>query len=144
MPPESTSFQHILAEHHQLNQLLARLQAALSTNDPRRAEILQWFDQLIAYVRDHFAHEENDGFFEQVADRAPRLKYEADLLKREHVEMLADLTQIDGRLHEDPSVDGLRKAGADLRAFMHRFAEHEEGEDQILQEAFDRDVGSMD
>ena len=145
MSGEHTHFDQTLAEHHELNDLISRLEASLGVEELDLAEISRSVEDLTTQVERHFAHEEDEGFFLQVEKRAPWFKERTDLLRQQHLEMSAALQQIFDSLQPAAAAE-LDAADVKERLFefINQFREHEEEENRLLQEAFDRDVGSKD
>ncbi len=96
-------------------------------------------------MRDHFAQEEQGGYLEEALSYAPRLGPQAAKLERQHPQLLARMDDVCDTAHKRGSepvawpaiLDGARAAIKELMA-------HESGENQIIQKAFNTDLGLAD
>jgi len=135
----------VLAEHHHLNRLFSRLDRALADAGTPREELAKLLDELQTHVFQHFAHEENNGFFEQIAEHDPRLEQDAMELKQQHAALAESLQAISTAIHgESFAAQQMQDIAEGLRDFIAEFEAHEDGENRLLQETYDRDVGSKD
>ena len=145
MPDSPTAFKNVLADHQHLSELFSQVRNALRTEGVGREELAALLDDLQVHALDHFSHEEQDGLFERIAAHAPRLSEEALDLKQQH-QALAETLE---RVVESVKLDGWNPRRAEetsnrFTEFLLQFDEHEESENRLLQEAYDRDVGSKD
>jgi hemerythrin len=145
MAESSPKFDEMLAEHHHLKELFQKIQTVVAGGVTRRDELGVLIDELQQDILQHFAHEENAGFFDHIVAMAPQLVHETTLLKHQHKALASLLEDIATTLRrEDLSAEQMQQVADLIYEFRVRFGEHEEGENQLLQEAFDRDVGSKD
>jgi iron-sulfur cluster repair protein YtfE (RIC family) len=94
-------------------------------------------------LREHFALEEQGGYFAEALAAAPRLSRRADALYREHAAFLERLGHLQaladaGRAPFDAWSEielGMRELTTDLRA-------HEERENELILQAFEEDLGT--
>lgn len=122
---------------HDLHTALAQGDAPLAT-----ADLVA--HQLCRQIFDHFRHEEG-GYLHDVMRRAPWLTDKAAALQAQHQRLRQDLAGIVEQL-ERPRLSQLERmaVSAAFDSFVLHFQEHEERENQLLQEAFNRDVTSED
>ena len=145
MAESPAEFDLALAEHHFLNELFAKIDKAIVENNTPRGEMVVLIDELKTHVLQHFAHEENEGLFKQIVSKAPRLEPEAAILRQQHNDLAAALDGISDQLTTESPQSAIPVGlKADFHDFAAQFMEHEEGENRLLQEAYDRDVGSKE
>ncbi len=145
MADSSTKLDEMLAEHHHLKELFVKIQTAVAQGVSRRAELSTLIDELQDDIVHHFAHEENAGFFDHIIAKAPQLEHATALLKEQHAALACSLQEIAAGLRQkDFSAAQMQRIADQIHEFRVQFGEHEEGENQLLQEAFDRDIGSKD
>ncbi len=131
------------SEHRALQELLHGIEQALeqpldSTHLKRR--ILE----LIHHIARHFWHEEKGGYFEAVASMSPHFRPRIEQLQNEHIEMrekLEELLPHLEQLNNEADWDNIRRA---YHAFVAQFEAHEASEEQLLQEAYQTDIGTED
>ena len=142
-PP--ADFDLVLTEHEHLSELFSRICVAVAASGTSREQMIALLDELKTHVLQHFAHEEDGGLFQQITSKAPRLEHEATLLEEQHVALAASLEDIAQPLAGDAwDAKARLEMEQRFRDFLAQFKEHEEGENRLLQEAYDRDVGSKD
>ncbi len=109
----------------------------------------QMFRQMLADLLDtldrHFTVEETCGYFENPVDVAPHLASRCEQLRREHaslyLELLAILEHADALLSCPASLPMWVAIQSDYIAFDDRFKAHEEAEADLIQRAFNQDIG---
>ena len=145
MPIPSSDFEKVLADHNHLNELFDRVLAVMAANAHNRQELSTLLADLKVQVTEHFAQEERDGLFERIASLAPRLEHEAMALQKQHGALAESLDSICDRSGLK-TLDAARKQQLleSFRQFLTQFSKHEEDENRLLQEVYDRDVGSKD
>jgi hypothetical protein len=94
------------------------------------------------HLAEYFRKEEQDGFAQAVLVRAPQLERKVHSLMDEHAELARSLETLI-RLAEDSESldDGFREQ---LRAWVHRFREHESYENVLFEDAFNVECGAED
>ena len=100
----------------------------------------RWFQQQVERV---FAIEEHDGYMNLVLDLEPKYSQQVKQLQSEHVSLRNRLTQISTRL-DRMQPDDLTTFNAiceELRFVIQSLDDHIEREKEILQLAFNQDVG---
>ncbi len=135
----------IRKEHDELRALLGEIGQILSARQVPLEEVLRKLSLLRNQLETHFQHEEAEGFFEQIADHAPRLAGRINNLCTEHVSMLEE---IDGLMEQAMQGDGSDGWWQFIAAAFHdlskRLMEHERVENELLQRAYTDDIGSKD
>lgn len=140
-----------LEEHQRLNTDIKYLVGLLNSK-PENSQA-EWF----AACRDSFRHfhtqlrthievEELDGFMRPVCERRPTLTPVLDRLLKEHHDMLARCTVIEQFLcaHRETTEKNCARAQDDVRALLADLERHEAAENKLLQEVFNRDIGTGD
>lgn len=127
--------------------MLSELESGLGAAEPAnlqpdwlRAEI----GRLEATLKRCFADETHSLLYEDLPMRQPRLARRIEALHREHVLLLdwARRLASTGAVEADPVL--LATLTSELRALVERLRRHEAEESDLLQEAFDTDLGTVD
>jgi len=138
-------FDAFAEEHECLQSTLTEMRMLLSERgNPGLA--IETLADLAGHVVTHFVHEEqDDGFFDNVVEQAPRLQSKAAELIEEHATMIDALTgmQIFAAKNE-PSEAWWKDLAARFEAFWLSFSRHERAEIDMVQEAFNEDIGPAD
>ena len=93
----------------------------------------------------HFAHEEFGGYFSEVREVAPRFAQQIESLESQHVSFLKTIGDICQRLDKPAAAtNSWPEIAADFDLFVLDFHRHEAKENELLQEALLRDVGTED
>jgi len=97
---------------------------------------------LRAHLADHFRFEEQDGYMEQVRKQVPRLERAIEQLAEEHRQLLRSLDTIADQvgISDNPS-DGVLES---VRDWIARIRQHENRENDVVQDAFNLDIGAED
>jgi hemerythrin len=139
-------FQQALAEHRDLHQVFDRIRAAIAATDAPTPEQRREVTQMIVNLRDclaqHFAQEERGGYLEEAVTRLPRLEAKAAALQRQHGELLdaANAVLIAARQAATPA-DAWNVLRIEYTKLMQRLCAHEAAENEVLQTAFNEDIG---
>ncbi len=138
-------FDAFAEEHESLERSLASLRDLLVQHQDAEAAI-DACETLAVHVRTHFVHEvEEDGFFANVIEQAPRLKARANDLIREHVAIGAALSELQTyATNNPPSETWWRELNARAETFWELFCDHEQAEIDLIQDAFCDDLGVAD
>lgn len=90
----------------------------------------------------HFRFEEEHGYMDAVREQAPRLQHAIERLAAEHRELTESLADLIAQNAATPNVeDRLREQ---IPAWVKRVRRHEAREDDVVYEAFNRDIGPED
>ena len=137
--------QHIREEHETLVRLIGELHRALTERDEPVADVARLVCSLQEHLAIHFREEEDDGFFDQIVDLAPRFSEQTDELREEHAQLNSELDELAKLAGTEAGSDewwqrleqGFHHLGKHL---MH----HEHKENELLQDAYEDDIGSKD
>lgn len=134
----------VLAEHQLLDDRCCQLHESLCRGVEPQVSADQLAKELCRQIFEHFRHEEA-GYLEEVKRRAPWLVDSAEALQGQHRQLRQTLASILAQLDRPRLTDVERMAvSAEFDNFVLQFQSHEDRENQLLQEAFDRDVGNKD
>ena len=127
-------FREIEDEHRELDRAYASMRSILGTADPNRSQIVrQRFAQLHSLLECHFAREEEDGFFDEILEMAPRFSNRVAALQAEHDELLNRLADFDIRITTTADLlteyDSFR---SDFDEFLAACEEHEACENSLV------------
>ncbi|NLY02510.1 MAG: hemerythrin domain-containing protein [Rhodopirellula sp.] len=143
--PNSPNYERVLAEHRALKDLLAKIDRALA----EKTASIDAVSDLIAGLGDrlvrHFSMEEDGGYFAEALTRAPRLVSLANELMAQHPKMCTrarDLVLDVGQMK--PKQDWWDATRERFDAFRDELLKHEQQEDVLIQEAYNRDIGETD
>jgi hemerythrin len=140
----------ILREHRELKELLARARTAICEDQRDSQRAKQLIGDLYEHLQSHFFHEEEGGYMCEALERAPRLIRQAEELHEQHetlAEMLGELrdfVQHVGPADARPRNDWWKELARRFQTFGKQLLRHEADEDDLVQEAFTRDVGTCD
>lgn len=153
MAEESSSayIKALKAEHRELGQLVRAVDVALAAaadqgwKGQRTSHVVEQLVTLCDFMRDHFAQEEEGGYLEEALSHAPRLGPQAARLLHQHPQLLArigDVCDLARKRHDDPSAWPAIHENA--HAAIKELLAHETGENQLVQQAFNADLGLAD
>ena len=135
----------IMQEDENLRAKLRHIHNAIVDVKPSAEEVehlLRDFKHLLEF---HFIHEEKDGFFQEVINKAPRLAERTKILCEEHRKMLVDVAELCRfAAAGSPSVSWWHELRARCQEFSDRLKRHEIEECALLQEAHQTDLGRGD
>ena len=138
-------FHEIDSEHQELERQYAAFGAILDDESVHVPILRRRLAELAAVLKCHFEHEEEEGYFKEIIEMAPRLSYEAEELESEHDALLGRLEYLDDQL--STTVDSVAEF-ADLRQEFREFIEacraHEHRETALVQEAWLTEIGTGD
>ena len=138
-------FEEIGAEHQELERQYAAFVEFLDGETVQVAILRRKLAELTVILKCHFEHEEQDGYFAEIIEIAPRLSYEAEELEAEHDGLLGRLEHLDERLivlHDD--VDEIARLRRDFADFIEACRTHERRETALVQEAWLTEIGAGD
>jgi hypothetical protein len=117
-------------------------QAAHPTSGEGLAELRARLWEARADITEHFRFEEQNGYMEVVRKREPRLERNIQQLAEEHRQLAGIL---DGLIRESDAAtklgDRLRQ---EVRAWIDGVRQHEAREHDLVQDAFNLDIGTED
>ena len=135
----------------ELRGLFRRLEVNLLVESPPRVSRRHLHSSL-SELRDqlamHFTLEEAFGYFEDAIDVAPWLSMKADQLRGEHDAFYNDVCEIvdqsEQLLHREVPGNQLGRVIRRFGDFLAMFRKHESAENQMIQQAFNEDLGGWD
>lgn len=138
-------FREIDDEHRDLDHQYEAIRDFLGDVPGRPEVIRQRFAQLAALLECHFAREEEDGYFDEIIELAPRLASQVAMLQAEHDDLLCRLQRFDERIAAtiDLAAD-YEMFRRDFGEFLDACVEHEARETTLVQEAYLVDIGVGD
>jgi hypothetical protein len=133
----------IKQEHGELRDKLGRIHAVLAVRELEADEVRELLHEFQYALTVHFSdEEESDGFFEGVTRHAPRLAHEAGRLCQEHEHLLHKADELCRfALSGSPSLAWWRELNSRCHAFSRQLMRHESAESELLQEAYQEDLG---
>lgn len=130
--------------HTALMEDLQRLDRAAGAAGPPcngAGELRSRLDATCTHITEHFRFEEQNGYMEVVSKREPRLQHVIDELAGEHRRLAATLAGLIERARVGSLDDTFR---GEVRAWVKDVRQHEIREDELIQDAFNLDLGTKD
>jgi hypothetical protein len=126
--------------HKALLENLRSLEDSVGPASPEgAAELVARLGALHSQISEHFRFEEQNGYMEVVKKREPRLEHRIAQLGAEHRQLLGLLDALVSRARRpDP---GLR---SDVKNWVESVRQHEVRENELVQDAFNFDIGTED
>ena len=94
------------------------------------------------HVTEHFRFEEQNGYMEAVLKREPRLERAIQQLAEEHRSLAQSLAVLVERAKAGTSLDDPFRE--EVRGWVERVRQHEARENEVVQDAFNLDIGAED
>ena len=149
MSAERTPLETIRSQHFALLQQIRALEELLAEPDDAGAErarraltLLEGFDLAL---REHFAVEEEGGYFADVLKVAPRLSRRAARLEQNHKEFSERLESLLALVrYAIDAPDDWERVTARVEGFLQALRAHEDEENELVREAFMDDLGRGD
>lgn len=143
--PTSTSCAGFLEEHRELAEALQVFERLLDGQNRARGVVERQLQKLADLVESHFAHEEEGGYMADAVTRAPRLSTTAEKLVGEHTELLDDVKKLHLLARSGVETEAWwRQIDKDFTRLKARLLAHEHAENNLMHEAFNRDIGIAD
>ena len=143
--PDFQAHQEALQRHRALHDLLARIDQALETRTGTIAEVSGLLARLGDRLVKHFESEEEGGYFAEALTQAPRLISRANELMAQHPKMTRYGRELAGAADPDQAPDlWWQQTRERFKAFQAELSKHESQENDLLQEAYNRDLGAND
>lgn len=131
-------------EHQHLRDALEQLRERVDHAHQRAIAAVESFGRLHTELQSHFQAEESGGaFFDEIVSQAPRLSGRAEKLRGEHTAML----QLVGTLEDDLKLEELvpwASIDRQLSQLTKDLSRHEADERDLMQTAFNEDIGDKD
>jgi hemerythrin-like domain-containing protein len=139
------TFEKMHQEHDALREKLGRIHDVFTGVDPSPSEIIALLQEFAEALAVHFSNEEVGGYFAEVISRSPELAGQIGRLAIEHQQLrhtAAELCRF--ATSGSPSMSWWRELASGCHAFSRQLMHHESEENQLLQQAYRRDVGVVD
>jgi iron-sulfur cluster repair protein YtfE (RIC family) len=95
-----------------------------------------------AHITEHFRFEEQNGYMDAVREREPRLERAIHQLAEEHRQLARSLEVLIEQARDATSLDD--RFRDEVREWVERVRRHEARENDIVQDAFNLDIGAED
>jgi hypothetical protein len=141
-----TVFDDIHDEHERLDLFFSEITRALAQPEMSRPHVVMGLmAELVALLQNHFAHEEDGGYFTELVEVYPRVAETVERLRQQHRTMLATVRAIHGHLARTADRESCDPAiRRDFLQFVQQCDEHQHEENSLVQEAFCQDIGASD
>jgi hemerythrin-like domain-containing protein len=144
MEKTETAFAEALGRAHTALLVdLRKLEEAIqSSAGEGLAELRSQLDTTRTHILAHFRFEERNGYMDTVRKREPRLERAIQLLVAEHQQLAQALTALIEQARGAPDLNArFRKQ---VQAWIERVRQHEASENDLVQDAFNQDIGPED
>jgi hemerythrin len=133
-------------EHERLEVLITELEWVLiKPSETHLTIVKELMDELALLLKEHFAHEEEGGYFDDLVDIQPAISRRVDRLRQEHREMLAAVQNMIRQLrHADSTPLWFAMIGGEFKDFVRRCTAHQHEENGIVQEGYLTEIGEGD
>lgn len=143
--PQVNAIERVELEHEHLRELLGDIHKNLCEPAAEVELVVEQLRTLCGKLESHFQTEEEEGFFTQITEQAPRLADQATLLCEEHIEMLDEAKSIAAKAeHCKKPLDLLCEVKPAFHEFSKQLMHHESEENEMLQKAYWEDIGPGD
>jgi hypothetical protein len=136
-----TSVAEALRQTHAalLDDLRKLEQAVRPASEKGLAVVRARLDATHAHITEHFRFEEQNGYMETVRKREPRLERAIQQLIEEHHQLTQSLDALIGEARAAASLDDTVRA--EVQRWLECVRRHEVRENDLIQDAFDLDIG---
>ncbi len=142
---DSHDYSRVLKEHRELQELLERIDEALAAKTASIEAVGQLLGELGDRLVRHFSAEEEGGYFSEALLHAPQLVARANDLMAQHPKMCSRARDLLVELEPGkPAKDWWQETRERYDAFRAELVQHERGENRLIQEAYNRDMGPSD
>jgi len=132
-------------EHAALREKLGQIARALESAQISREVLVALLNELHDDLTIHFSHEEHKGVFDQITAQAPRFTRQVDGLWSDHRDLLRAIgSVIEFAESGEMTQPWWKELGSRFRALSKQLMHHEGEENQLLQRAFQEDIGAND
>ncbi|GIW95002.1 MAG: hypothetical protein KatS3mg110_3043 [Pirellulaceae bacterium] len=100
--------------------------------------------ELAHQLAKHFWQEEKGGYFAEVLSLAPELRARIERLQNEHVRMLEVVEELSRKVDAPVGSDTWQQLAGEYRELAVLFQRHEQLEEEMLQQAYQLDMGTKD
>lgn len=148
-------YEQVVQEHRELHEVMEELRktfrelAATHEDHAKYGEkvprLIEALGEMQTQLTQHFATEEDGGYMAEVLKVAPRFGEHAKKLQRQHEEFLGTLAHLRRRVQEfHPDKDRWTNIEEQFDRLLENLKVHEQQENDMLQEAYEEDVGAAD
>ena len=138
-------FDQIQRDHQELRNLLGEVHHVLARKLESVARVAEMVGSLANHIEAHFEEEEATGVFDEVSEREPRLSSRAKELRAEHDRLRQTVQALS---QAAKSGDGAADWWEQLETAFHDFSKdlmrHEHQENELVQVAYEQDLGAGD
>jgi predicted PilT family ATPase len=144
MGTTETSVAETLTRAHEalLEDLRKLAEAVRPASTEGLAELRARLDATRGHIAEHFRFEEQNGYMDAVRKREPRLERTIQQLADEHRELLQSLDAVIEEARAAPGLDGTLRE--EVRQWGEAVRRHEVRENDLVQDAFNLDIGAED
>jgi hypothetical protein len=143
--PAIASLDAIAEEHETLANLYAQILDALQAAPGDLFPAIGLLDDLVERLVEHFAHEEQGGYYSHVVEMAPWRASTVNELKQQHAVLLALIVRIaQGARLANKSTLWCEAVREEFAEFLRRIVEHEARENRLVHEVYILDVAAPD
>ena len=140
-----TGCQPLLDEHLEMHGLLDEIRAMLAAKESDFGEVASRLARARDLLTQHFEHEEAEGYFFHVIRVAPQYKLLVDSLCQEHPKLSEQITALVEEAEQLPGSDACwGYVERQFKAFSFQLSRHESKENRMVQQAYNRDIGTSD
>ncbi|MEQ8847744.1 hemerythrin domain-containing protein [Botrimarina sp.] len=132
-------------EHRELFSLIERLRAACDGGRRDADAVRDLASELTDELAEHFRHEEDGGYFTDALRKAPQLAPAARDLVAQHGPLMESAEALNSMAQSGVESDAWwDRIEGDLDVFSQQLRRHEAGERDLLQRAYNEDIGTKD
>jgi len=136
---------HIAEDHRSLkrevDELVVVAEHEVSMDRVLAGRMAERLERLIHRLSQHFEIEEQGGYLFEVVERRPGLGSRVQVLFEEHTVILSSAHQLSREVLGEPAPHDV---GQRIIAFIETLRRHELAEHDLIQQAFNEDLGSGD
>jgi iron-sulfur cluster repair protein YtfE (RIC family) len=132
-------------EHAEICELVTTLYRVLAERHEPGPRVVHLMERLLERIEAHFHDEEALGFFDDLDSRHPQGAEIVERLRGEHLQMLTSLRRLCQQAASDnPTPAWWNELEDGFRDFGTHLCHHEARENDLLQAAFEDDLGNQD
>jgi len=139
------SAQALQAQHHELRDFLHEGTQLLADTGWAVDDFFSLLAVLRRHLQEHFEHEEQGGYFREAILARPQLAPRAKALLEQHERFIATIDELLTLVGAD-TISAPRRSDIETQwqRFSNEFLQHETGEVDLLQFAFNEELGTGD
>jgi hypothetical protein len=140
---ESSVSEALSRAHAALLEDLRKLEVAVQPSSQEElAELRARLSTTSKHITEHFRFEEQNGYMDIVRKREPRLERSIQQLAEEHRRLRQSLDMLVGELGAATNLNDAFREG--VRQWIEQVRQHETRENDLVQDAFNMDIGAED